>query len=239
VTEQDDYSEEQLERLLTTLAEQIKLPWLELKHAGELRRLGLASEGQLLEMIDLTSQAALQLVDGYLLSMQVLRGQLKLELEPVSLASLLEEVRHRLADYAAAHGCKIELEVQGRYGPVMAHKRALESALLNLAYSFVEVSQAEDTAADIHLVVRKTAGGVSAGMYSAIESLSNDMLARARRLYGRARQPLSALGPNAGAGFFVADTLLGSMASHVQAARYHAMPGLSATFVQSRQLSLI
>jgi len=237
------------DRLLVTLAEQLKVPWLQVAHATELTRQNLLEAAavedetrtdlttvqQLFGTIDVVSQAALQLIDGYLLSTQLNFGAAGLELEPVSVSSTMYDVAQRLDGYAKVYDCELELAVQGRFGPIMANRRALDAALSNLGYSFIEAAQNTT----VRLVLRRNKHGISTGIFSTVDGLSNDLLKRARKLYGYARQPLSGFTASSGAGVFVADSLMNSMDGRLRTSRQGALTGLAATFVPSRQLSLV
>jgi len=78
-----------------------------------------------------------------------------------------------------------------------------------------------------------------AGMFANVDGLSADMFKRAHHLFGQARQPLTQLTPNSGAGVFVADSLLASMSARLRIAHHQKLSGLAATFATSSQLNLI
>ena len=242
------------ELLLLLLAEQLKTPWLQVAYAAELSRqqaaiptaAGADATERLHTTVEVVSQAALQLIDGYLLSAQLEFGDTDPGLEPVSMSSTLYDVAQRLDGYAKAYDCQLELKLQGRSAPVMANRRALDAALTNLGYSFIEAAHhtlqsREDNRlhSNVTLVMRHNAQGLSAGMFSQLDGLSNELLKRARVLYGYARQPLSGFTSGSGAGVFVADALISSMDSRLKTSRYGELTGLAATFVPSRQLAMV
>jgi len=125
------------ERLLQVLAEQMKLPLLQIARRSELARLTATPEDSL-ELIELTADGALQLIDSYLLGVKLAKAQASLQLEPVSVAAVLNETAHQLERLAKQNECEIELHLAGRYEPIMAHKAGLEAALTSLGYVFIE-----------------------------------------------------------------------------------------------------
>lgn len=226
--------------LFTSLAEQVKLPFVQIAHAAELSRLkpGKAELDQLFETISLTSEAAMKLIDGYLMSVQ-LQQQPGLPLEPVSLGSVLYDTAQSLDAYAKAHDCTIELHVQGKYGPVMARPEVVRTAIESLGYSFIEAAARRGTKTRVMLAVRKTAHGMSAGVFSDTDKLSSALFKQAKVLKGLARQPLGDFSAGSGAGVFVADALFEWLESPMKVARFQSLQGLAATLIPSRQLSLV
>lgn len=226
--------------LFTSLAEQVKLPFVQIAHAAELSRLnpGKAELEQLFQTISLTSEAAMKLIDGYLLSVQ-LQQQPELALEPVSLSSILYDTAHALDGYAKAHDCTLELHVQAKYGPVMARPEVVRTAIESLGYSFIEAAARRGTKTRVMLAVRKTAHGMNAGVFSDTDKLNAALFKQAKILKGLARQPLGDFSAGSGAGVFVADALFEWLHSPMRVATFKSLQGLAATLTPSRQLSLV
>ena len=226
---------ENYQRLFKTMAEELKLPLLQVARQAELAALGDPATGPyLLQQIEQSASQALWLVDSYLL------GQEQLELEPVAVSAALDDAAQALDGLAKQYNCRLELQISGRYQPVMAHRRALQTALVGLGSSLITATQAGDQPQSLILAAhRGHNGGVVAGIFSTNEGLSQDIYARGRALYGRAHQPLHQLTAQAGAGIFIADALFSSMAAQLRVARHHNLTGLAATLPTSHQLALI
>jgi light-regulated signal transduction histidine kinase (bacteriophytochrome) len=226
--------------LFRTLAEQVKLPFLQIKHAAELSQYNL-EQSQIkdsLEVINLTSTAALQLIDGYLLNIKLqLEGQFYLE--PVSLGSVIYDVSDKLDKFARAHDCELELRVAGRYEPVMARREVVETALKTLGYSFIEALSQAGSHSKIILVVRRNNKGISTGIFADKSNLSRQLFKQAKSLKGMVRQPLTSFSSDSGAGVFVADSLFAHLDSPLKTARLKTALGLAATLTPSQQLSLV
>lgn len=227
----------QHEQLLRLLAEQLKLPLLQIAQSVELARWG---EAVNLERVESVAEAALNLVDGYVLGIQLATGQLGLNFEPVSVASVLYNSADKLKRIAREYNCAIEVDLGGRYGPVMADRGSLEVAMAALGYAFIE-SQTRHGSGQSRLVLAAHRGrlGLVAGAYGEHGELTAATLHRAKRIAGRARQPLPLLGHGSCAGIFVADTLLNAMSSGLRVARRHNLTGLAAVLQPSAQLTLI
>jgi hypothetical protein len=223
------------ERLLRALAEQLKMPLLHIARSAEL---GGRDSKEVLASITYTADMAMQLIDSYLLSTD-LQAQPSLQLEPVSISSVLQDVAHRLTPLAKQYDYDLDISLSGKYGPVMAHRDSLEAAYMMLGYTMIESQPVSEQRQAVILGAHKSSTGIVAGVFGQQEGLTADMFRRARALYGRSRQPLSSLSSSAGAGIFVADSLLGAMSTSLKVAHHHKMAGFAATLLPSQQLQLI
>lgn len=245
--------------LLVSVAEQLKVPLAIIARQAELSTLSAGAAGAgaapALNAATIATQAdaALMLVDSYLLGLELLRTQSQLELEPVSVSSLLVDAAHDLHAFARQYGVSVELETAGKYGPVMSNARGLKAALLSLGFALVEAQSAQltETAAmlatknaaakpaRVLLAVHRTPHGIVAGMYGTNQLVSAGAWRRAQALCGKARQPFAEFGASSAAGLFVADTILRSMESRLRVGRYLHAGGLAATLQPSQQLQLV
>lgn len=224
------------ERLLQALAEQLKLPLLQIARQAELGRSDDITAN--LEHIGYIADTALRLVDGFLLSAD-LHDEQTLRLEPVSLSSALTDVAHRLEPLAKQNDCDIAVSLGGKYAPAMAHRESLDSALMLLGYSLIEGRSGNGKRHEIMLGAHRSSNGLVAGIFDNQPGLSTDIFRRGRALHGNARQSMPSTMAANGAGVFVADSLLRAMAAPLHVARHHNLTGLAATFHQSGQLQLI
>lgn len=239
---QDDEAASDGERLLNVLAEQMKLPLLQIARSAELARLG-ANPADKLDNIELAADGALKLLDGYLLSIKLARAHRELELEPISVAAVLADTAHSLGKLAKQYGCRLELHLAGRYEPVMAHRAGLEAALSSLGYVFIEAqaaAQEDEEHPIIKLAAHRSRAGIVAGMFAEVEGLTAEMYRRGKALYKeQAAHPLNPLTNGSGAGVFVAESLLSSMSAKLRIAHHQKLTGLAATFIPSQQLQLV
>lgn len=223
------------ERLLAVVAEGLKLPFLQIAHQAELARVKPA-DGHL-NTIENTAERALRLIDDYLFSRQV--EQLT-DIQPLSMAAVLYDTAHKLSLMAKDYSCDVELHVSGKYGPVLAHKQALTSALLHLGYAFIEVQRTTDTKRSaIKLAVHRGRSGIVAGLFAKEPNIGANMLKQAKNLYGQASQPMNQFTHSAAANVFVAEALLAPISGGLRTARHQKLAGLAATFTTSHQLSLV
>lgn len=231
----------QAHNLLLSVAEQLKVPLTVIARQAEL--------GQITGQVELTdaaairtqAAAALNLVDCYLLGLELQQGQADLQLEPVSISSTITDAAHDLYFFARHYNVEVEVQVQGRYGPVMSNPRGLRAALLSLGFALVEAQAAQDMHGPrrVVLATHRTPHGIVTGMYGQYEALSAERWRMALGLAGKARQPLTAVTAGSGAGLFVADVILRSMESRLRVGRYQHQNGLAATFQPSQQLQFV
>ncbi len=227
------------DRLLLALAEHMKLPLMQIARSAELARLTNKSLPEL-DTIELTADNALKLLDNYLFSTRLASDRLSMVIEPVSIAAVLNDVAHGLNKMAREYNCELQIHMSGRYEPIMAHRIGLESALSSIGQVLIEASSASNTQKPlVKLAAHRGKKGIVAGLFVNSEGLTSDIFRRARKLYGRSRQPLSQLSATEGAGIFVAESILDAMSAKLRVAHHQKLSGLAATFEPSQQLALV
>ncbi len=227
------------QHLLLSVAEQIKLPLLQIARQAELA--ALSANPANLDRIQTTADMALHLLDSYVLGVRLATDTDQLfETEPVSISSVLYDVGSKLQPLARAYDVKLDMHLDGKYGPVMAHREGLLSALVSLGYALIEALPAiERPQLRLQLAAHRCRYGVVAGLYCEAEELSTEALRSGRELYGRARQPLTNLSAGSGAGVFVADALLRAMQTELTVSRHHKLRGLGAVLQPNPQMQLV
>lgn len=225
--------------LLLSVVEQLKLPLMNIARRAELA----TGRNDLLPARDIqvTADAAMQLLDNYILGVQLATHEAWLEaIEPVTVASVLYSAGQQLLPVGRAYGVEIDLDIEGKYGPVMAHRRGLEAALVSLGYALVEALPAqENPQLRLQLSAHRCRYGIVAGIYCSTEQVTTDALRMGRQLYGRARQPLNTISHTSGAGVFVADAILHAMQSQLSVSRHSNLYGLGAVLPLNPQLQLV
>jgi hypothetical protein len=229
------------EDVLLSIAEQLKLPLLHIARRAELGQASAQAAFETLPGVQISAQAALNLVDSYLLGLQLAQNQTELALEPVTLSSALLDAAHELEMFAKQYGVVLELDIAGRFAPVMAHRAGLRASFLSLGYALIEAlpSLSEAKHHRLTLATHRTPRGIIAGLYVEGNELTAQKFRAAQALCGKARQPLTSLSPSSGAGVFVSDAILRSMSSCLRVSRYQKMTGLAATMQPSQQLQLV
>lgn len=230
--------------LLIALSDDLALPLLQIKTGLE----SLQSQKYSAKMVEeqakimtLSADAGLQLAEAYRLVLQSDKLH-NLPLEPVAIGAILEEIAHELSGYASEYGTKLQVDVQGRLTPVLAHKPSLQAALQCLSSSLIR-AQAAQTQSGKHQIIlgahRSDSHIIAAGVFTNIQGLSDSTLRAARALVGHARQPLAALPAGAASGVLIADMLCSAMWQPLRAAAHKNMSGLAVGVPSSKQLQFV
>ena len=227
------------EQLFLGLAEQLARPLLQVTRVAELAADDPAAAAAHWQMVRAITDSTLQLVESYALSLRVHGRVAPLELEPVTVSSLLYDTASALQPFAKQYGVALALDAGPRLQPIMADRSVLQSAMTALGQVFVVAQAESEDQGAVHLSAHRSRYGVVAGLYGSSAQLGADSLRRAHALQGRARQPLQRLVSGPAAGVFVADSLLQTLAARLHVARYHSLTGLATTLQPSKQLELI
>lgn len=227
------------QQLLLSVAEELKLPLLQLARRAELAQ---ASDqvAEDLQAMQATAQAALQLIDNYVLGVRLSLEAHRLQQEAVSVSSVLYDAGQQLDAFAKNYGVELELHIAGRFGPVMAHRQGLQAALVSLGASLIEALPALGSRQlRLQLATHRSRYGIVAGVYADTKQLCGEALQKGRRLQAHSRQALPELSHTSGAGIFVADTILQAMDLKLTASRHNRLYGLGAVMQPSAQLQLV
>lgn len=222
------------QELLLSVAEELKLPLLQIARQAEL---GKQTD---LQQIQTTADTALHLLDNYILGVRLALQPAALDVESISVSSVLYDAGQQLDSLAKSYGVGLELHIGGKFGPVLAHRQGLQAALVSLGAALIEALPAmEGVQLKLQLATHRSRYGVVAGVYADTKELSQHALQRGRKLQPHSRQPLLQLTHSSGAGIFVADAILEAMNLHLTASRHHRWYGLGTILQPNHQLQLI
>jgi len=232
------------QHLLLGVAEELKLPLLQIARLSEqaLDEQAQAAGQSNLKTIQATADSALRLLDGYALGVRLALESGQLAVESVSVSSVLYDTGQQLDSLAKSYGVALELNIAGRFAPVLANRQGLQAALVSLGAALIEALPAQAGASPqlkLQLATHRSRYGVVAGLYADTKQLSNDALASGRQLQQSSRQPLTKLTHTSGAGIFVADTILQAMKLRLGASRHHRLYGLGTVLQPNCQLQLV
>jgi hypothetical protein len=225
------------QELLLSVAEELKLPLLQIARQAEQGRL----DGQPdTASIQATAETALRLLDNYALAVRLRLESAQLVIEPVSVSSVLYDAGQELDALAKNYGVELELHIAGRYGTVMAHRQGLQAALVSLGTALIEALPAQESPQlRLQLATHRSRYGIVAGLYGQTPALTSTALSRGRRLQRQSRQPLLTLSHTSGAGVFVADAILQAMQLRLTASRHHRLYGLGTVLPPNNQTQLV
>ncbi len=226
--------------LLKVVAEEIKRPLIEIARSSELVSLtDHDSMEAVITTVESSANTALDLIDSYLLGLQLAGQQQILQLEPTSIGSVLYDTAHDLSQYAKTHNAIVQLSFKKTQRSVMAHSSGLHAALVNMGRVIIESQAEHSKPAIINLGLHDYARLVVAGIYSDMEPIAPAYLRAACKLYSRTRQPLYQLSSSSAAGIFIAHNILQAMSVRLRTARYNKQAGLAVTLQPSYQMQLV
>ncbi|MBX4199674.1 hypothetical protein KW789_02160 [Candidatus Saccharibacteria bacterium] len=230
--------------LLIALSDDLTLPLLQIKTSLELMENQKYSKEAVelqSKVMTMSADTGLQLAEAYRLVLQSDKLH-DLPLEPVSIGAVLEEVAHELSKYAYEYSTELQVDVQGKLTPVLAHQPSLMAALQCLSASLIRAQAAQTQQKDYRIILGAHRSGnslVAAGVFTNIHGLSDRTLRAARSLVGHARQPIPALPAGAASGVLIADMLCSAMWQPLRAAAHKNMGGLAVGVPASRQLKFV
>lgn len=226
------------QQLLLSVAEELKLPLLQIARQAELGQMGGKTD---LAMVRSAADTALRLLDNYSLGVRLAQEPAEnLTAESVSISSVLYDTGQQLDAMAKSYGVGLELNIAGRFGPVQAHRQGLQAALTSLGAALIEALPAqESTQLKLYLATHRSRYGIVAGLYADTRQLSHEALQRGRQLQHRSRQPFTGLTHTPGAGVFVADTILQAMSLRLRPSRHHKLYGLGTVLQPTNQLQIV
>lgn len=224
-------------RLLLSLTEQIKFSFLQIARCSEA---GLISGNNQLGVIQNISEYSLNLINAYNLGVQLILEDKQLEVEPVSIASILYKTAENLKSIASNYGVSLELNIDGRYNPVLTNEIGLQASLVSLGMSLIEALPGiENKQLKLHLASHRCRYGIVAGLYIDDQKVTNETLKHGRKLFGKARQPLTNFSHTASAGIFIADNILNSMDLKLKTSHHRKLFGLGVILQPINQLEFI
>lgn len=233
---QPDHFELQ-QRLLAALSDDLSLPLLQIKTTLESQGADWRSQAKQLAS---HAEVGLQLVDAYRLALRANDAQL--ELEPIAIGSVLNDVAHELDPYARQYATRLEVDVTGKLSPVLAHKPTLIAALQCLGASIIRAQAAQSRRKQYRVLLaahRAPENLVATGVFSHTQGLTDQALRSARELVGKSRQPVSALPAGSASGVLIADVLCSTMWQPLRQAAHRQLHGLATTLPITNQLQFV
>jgi hypothetical protein len=227
-----------------TLSEDLTLPLLQVKTSIEIlgnQNFSKPASRKHAQESTHSLDTGLRLVEAYKLLLDADSHE-NLPVSPVAVGAALEDIAHKLTPYATQYDTYIEVSVQPRLNPVLAHQPSLAAALEILCSSIIRAqnSQSEKRKYLVVLGAHKSADNlIATGVFSSVHGLSDRTLRAARSLVGKARQPLPAVPAGAAGGVLVADMLCTALWQPLRAAAHHNLPGLVTGLPASKQLQFV
>lgn len=188
-----------------------------------------------LERILLSSDRMLRVVEGLVQAYRVEQTSFQLQLEPVNIQRIAEEVAHELYPYSQKMDRQIALQLRQKPRLVVANRLLLHEALLSLVDNAIRHSQGRE----VIIGARSQKEQVRMSVASDGERLSEgDFQRLAQRLGGEA-QPLKAQAGNSGIGLYIVRQLILAMGGKIGLERLRSGTSVYLDLHTSTQLSLL
>jgi signal transduction histidine kinase len=189
-----------------------------------------------LEQIRLSAQRGMQLVDG--ITQLFNTTQIELELEPVNVANVCEDVLQELTPLVRELGQKIEFTQSHRGEPLaLAHHTLLRSVLTNLCDNAIKHNPQKQS---VHVALTDDHGHIRVAVRdNGPRMLARDFKVLKRRL-GREIYPIKGRTGSSGLGLYIAAHLTEAMKGKLELVRHHKQGATFALTLQpSYQLSFL
>lgn len=214
--------------LLDSIVEQLRSPLLTIKlmvEAGDISQLGFITS------------SSIQLLDDIAYVRELIKANTRLDLSPINIAALSDDIAHSLSPLARAKNIIIQpVSLCGR--PVLTHRYTLLRAYENMVKGILSMSRGEE-ASTVVLSTSNQRGEVRFGAYSSEVSLSSRDLHQMRKLFGASRRPASLVSTSPVTELYIADKLLSALGLKLRTAISSRQHGFATSLTPSSQLTFL
>lgn len=214
--------------LLDSIVEQLRSPLLTIKlmvEAGETSQL------------DTITTSSIQLLDDISYVRELMRSSSMLDLSPVNIAVLSDDIAHALTPLAQAKKISIHPKFIGNR-PILAHRFTLLRAYENMVRGILSMSSGEKDSTVV-LSTSNINSEVRFGVYSSDVNLTARDLGQMRKLFGTSRRPASLVSTSPVTELYIADKLLSILGLKLRTAISSRQHGFATTLMPSSQLTLL
>lgn len=175
-------------------------------------------------------------LDDIQFAFDIYKKQEQLDLEPVNISEIRDQVLHKIIK--ENNFKNIKLESRNRFTkPVLAHRVSITKSLESMVYSVINLNTDNSQTVDLNII--KKPESISIGVFRDNFNINSTALRQFRRNLDKTSRPSSNLSPFSNTNLFIADTLLSAMGFKLRASVKNKKRGLSTTLPISKQLRLI
>lgn len=226
--------------LLKSIAEELRLPLIQISRLAELNLQNQKIDQKDIKKMESSADLAIQLLESFILGVEYSDRQIEIELSPITIGAVLNDVAHQVNKLATANNYDIELSVKSAH-PVMGNYEAIKMAYLNIAHTIITGSTRHENNRRSSLVFAVYNRGPKnmAGIYSNNLDINKNVWERSINNFEKSRQKMPEFSHINGSGFFVASSILEAMSLELGPSKFHGDKGLAAGFPLSQQLQLV
>lgn len=226
--------------LLKSVAEELRLPLVQISRLSESKNDDKQTIIGNLKIIESSADLALQLLESYILGLDYNDGQKQIELSPITMGAVFNDVAHQVHKIANQNNCDIELEIKNTH-PIMGNYEAIKLAFINIANSILVSTDTNEIKERRSMTLSVFSKGPKnfAGIYTNNLNITRSSWERSLLMFEKSRQKMPNFSANNCSGFYVAHNILETMSSTLIPSKHNGMRGLAADFKLSHQMQLV
>jgi signal transduction histidine kinase len=233
----DDYMQS-----LVAAAHELKTPLAIIAHlASALEDESLVTPAQRqasLQRIQLSAERTMRLIQGLTTSYRLSEQQLSLalNLQPVNITQVCEEVAHEIMPFAKLQGQELRLQLGQRSQLVVGDRELLHSVLFNLLDNAIRHTPPD---APVSMHIRRRTEVVRVCVHDSGPGIQSSDMTQLKQRLGKQTQPIVTRSSGSGLGLYIASQLAGAMGGRVGVGTVKAGADFHVDLLHSRQLSFI
>lgn len=188
-----------------------------------------------LAYVQLSADRTLRLVQSLTTSYR-LQEQLELELQPVNVAQVCDEVLHEITPFAAVQRQTLQADFGSRAQLVVGNRELLHTILFNMIDNALRATPPDTT---VRLRQRRQAETVRIGVHDSGPALKPSDITRLTERLGSHLQPIGARSGSSGLGLYIAQQLATAMGGSIGVGRVAEGARLHLDLLHSAQLRLV
>lgn len=191
-----------------------------------------------LQRIQLSAERTMRLIQGLATSYRLNEQQLSLalNLQPINITQVCEEVAHEITPFAQAHRQSLQLRLGARAQLVVGNHELLHSVLFNLLDNALRHTP-QETSVRMHL--RRRSELVRVCVHDSGPGIQPSDMAQLRQRLGTHMQPIVTRSSGSGLGLYIAQQFAGAMGGRIGVGKVKSGADFHVDLLHSRQLSFI
>lgn len=196
------------------------------------------SRRESLQRIQLSADRTMRLIQGLTTSYRLNEQQLSLalNLQPVNISQICEEVAHEITPFAKVHNQTLQLQLGQRSQLVVGDKELLHSVLFNLLDNALRHTPPE---AEVRMHLRRRSELVRVCVHDSGPGIKASDMTQLKQRLGKQTQPIVTRSSGSGLGLYIAQQLAGAMGGRVGVGTVKSGADFHVDLLHSTQLSFI
>jgi signal transduction histidine kinase len=191
-----------------------------------------------LRRIQLSAERTMRLIQGLTTSYRLSEQQLSLalNLQPVNITQVCEEVAHEITPFAKVQGQELQLRLGQRSQLVVGDRELLHSVLFNLLDNAIRHTP---PGASVSMHIRRRTEVVRVCVHDSGPGIQPSDMTQLKQRLGKQTQPIITRSSGSGLGLYIAGQLAGAMGGRVGVGTVKAGADFHVDLLHSHQLSFV